>query len=56
MVTSGLRLGMAAATTRGMGPDEIGKIADVILGLIRGDDPANHRRTIQALCEAFPLP
>ncbi len=56
MITSGLRLGTAAATTRGMGPDEIGKIADVILGLIRGDDPANHRRTIQALCDAFPLP
>jgi glycine hydroxymethyltransferase len=56
MITSGLRLGTAAATTRGMGCDEIRKIGDVILGLIRGDSPAAHHPTIQALCNAFPLP
>jgi glycine hydroxymethyltransferase len=56
MVTSGLRLGTAAATTRGMGKDEMLKVGDVILGLIRGDDPQRHRPTVQALCDAFPLP
>ncbi|MEQ1633827.1 MAG: serine hydroxymethyltransferase, partial [Planctomycetota bacterium] len=56
MVTSGLRLGTPAATTRGMGRNEILKIGDVILGLVRGDDPERHRKTIAGLCEAFPLP
>ena len=56
MVTSGLRLGTAAVSTRGLGQAEITKVGDVILGLIRGDDPARHRPTVQALCEAFPLP
>jgi glycine hydroxymethyltransferase len=56
MVTSGLRLGTAAATTRGMGKDEMLKVGDVILGLIRGDDPQRHRPAVQALCDAFPLP
>ena len=56
MVTSGLRLGAAAATTRGMGKDQILRLADVILGLIRGEAPDRHRPTVAALCEEFPLP
>lgn len=56
MVTSGLRLGTAAVTTRGFGRDQIATIADVIVGLVRGGDPERHRATIQGLCEAFPLP
>ncbi|MBZ0153092.1 MAG: serine hydroxymethyltransferase [Planctomycetes bacterium] len=56
MVTSGLRLGTAAVTTRGFGRDEIATIADVIIGLVRGNDPERFRPTVQALCEGFPLP
>jgi glycine hydroxymethyltransferase len=56
MVTSGLRLGTPAITTRGLGRDEIKTIADVIVGLVRGGDPDRFRPTIQGLCEEFPLP
>jgi glycine hydroxymethyltransferase len=56
MVTSGLRLGTAAVTTRGFGRDQIAQVADVIVGLVRGQDPERFRGTITALCEAFPLP
>jgi glycine hydroxymethyltransferase len=56
MVTSGLRLGTAAVTTRGFGRDQIAAVAEVILGLVRGADPERFRGTIAGLCEAFPLP
>lgn len=56
LVTSGLRLGTAAVTTRGFGPDEMAKVADVIVGLVRGNDPEQFRPLIHGLCEAFPLP
>ena len=56
MVTSGLRLGTPAATTRGMGIAQMAQIGDVILGLVRGDDPERHRKTVAALCSEFPLP
>jgi len=56
LVTSGLRLGTAAVTTRGFGTDQITAVADVIVGLVRGDDPERHRAVVRGLCEAFPLP
>ena len=56
MVTSGLRLGTAAVTTRGFDRAEIETVADVVVGLIRGGDPDRYRATVQGLCEAFPLP
>src|ERR671911_485893 len=37
MVTSGVRLGTAAMTTRGMGPDEMREIADIITSAARGE-------------------
>ena len=49
MVTSGLRLGTAAVTTRGFGRDEIKTIADVIVGLVRGADPEQFAATGAAL-------
>ncbi len=55
MVTSGLRLGTPAVTTRGLGRDEIQTIAGIIVGLVRGDDPERFRPTVQQLCAAFPL-
>jgi glycine hydroxymethyltransferase len=56
MVTSGLRVGTAAVTTRGFGRDEITKIAEIIAGLVRGSDPERFRPVVQELCERHPLP
>jgi len=56
MVTSGLRLGTAAVTTRGFGRDEIAQVAVIIDGLVKGQDPERHRAAVQSLCERFPLP
>jgi glycine hydroxymethyltransferase len=64
-VTSGIRLGTPAGTTRGFGPDEfrtIGKlIAEVIEGLAKngpeGDAQVEEsvRARVSALCAAFPV-
>jgi glycine hydroxymethyltransferase len=55
MVTSGLRLGTAAVTTRGFGKAEIARIAGVIVGLVRGEDPAKSQVVVRELCARFPL-
>jgi glycine hydroxymethyltransferase len=55
MVTSGLRLGTAAVTTRGFGKAEIARIAGVIVGLVRGEDPAKSQAVVRELCAQFPL-
>ncbi|RMH26283.1 MAG: serine hydroxymethyltransferase, partial [Planctomycetota bacterium] len=59
-VTSGLRLGSPAATTRGFGPAEMRRVAgwiDRVLGS-SGDaaECAAVRREVADLCAAFPLP
>ena len=56
MVTSGLRLGTPAVTTRGFGTAEIEQLVDMIVGLIRGTNPATFRPIVKALSEAYPLP
>ena len=56
MVTSGLRLGTPAVTTRGFGKAEIEVAAEVVVGLVRGEDPASFQPVIQELCAAHPLP
>ncbi|MEZ6036378.1 MAG: serine hydroxymethyltransferase [Planctomycetota bacterium] len=56
MITSGLRLGTAAVTSRGFGTAEIEQVASIVLGLVRGEDPERFRPVVQALCEAHPLP
>ncbi|MGE3174940.1 MAG: serine hydroxymethyltransferase [Planctomycetota bacterium] len=56
MVTSGLRLGTAAVTSRGLGPDQIRRLGDVIVALVRGEDPERQRAVVGELCEAHPLP
>jgi glycine hydroxymethyltransferase len=56
MVTSGLRLGTSAVTTRGFGTAEIDKLVEIIAGLIRGEDPERYRTTVMELSEAHPLP
>jgi glycine hydroxymethyltransferase len=53
-VTSGVRLGTAAMTTRGMGPDEMREIAEIIVKASRGELDGLRDR-VSALTEAFPL-
>jgi glycine hydroxymethyltransferase len=65
MVTSGIRLGTPAATTRGLGPAEFtalaGLIARVIEGIAGRNDGANPeveaavREEVLALCRRFPV-
>ena len=62
MVTSGLRFGVAAGTTRGFGPTEFGHIGGMIvqvLDALKSDDPepviASVRAHVSAMCEAFPI-
>jgi glycine hydroxymethyltransferase len=58
-VTSGIRIGTPALTTRGMKENEMKTIADLIGQVLK--DPANDKikqdtaRTIAELCQAFPL-
>ncbi len=64
MVTSGIRLGTPAATTRGFGPGEFKKvghmISDVLEALAKsnGDNSAAEkaaREEVKALCQRFPI-
>jgi glycine hydroxymethyltransferase len=58
-VTSGLRLGSPAMTTRGLGREEFIEIADIIADrLLNPEDEAMElscRRRVASLCERFPL-
>ena len=53
-VTSGVRLGTAAMTTRGMGEEEMHEISEIIVGAVRGETDGLSAR-VAALTEAFPL-
>lgn len=59
-ITSGIRIGTPAATTRGMKEKEMIIIADAIDEVIRNINEANKirevRRTILDLCNQFPIP
>ncbi len=65
MVTSGVRLGTPAGTTRGFGEEDFRKvghlISDVLDGLVENGCDGNHaveekaRLEVEALCERFPL-
>jgi glycine hydroxymethyltransferase len=58
-VTSGLRLGTPAMTTRGFGPDEFVRVAELIDRVLQA--PENEEvqsaveREVNALCDQFPL-
>lgn len=56
-VTSGIRLGTAALTTRGMGADEMRIIGDLIARTLQGGraDFSEIRQTIAELTEKYPL-
>ena len=53
-VTSGVRLGTAAMTTRGMGEAEMREISDIIVRATRGETDGLRDR-VASLTEAFPL-
>ena len=56
-VTSGIRLGTAAATTRGLGPEDFQLLASCIARIIREGEagiPAA-RKTVAAITERYPL-
>ena len=54
MVTSGVRLGTAAMTTRGMGEDEMHEIGGIIAATVRGET-GDLRERVASLTEAYPL-
>ncbi|MBN1324020.1 MAG: serine hydroxymethyltransferase [Methanotrichaceae archaeon] len=58
-VTSGIRIGTPAVTTRGMLEGEMAEIADLIATVIRDikndETIASVRARVKALCERFPL-
>jgi glycine hydroxymethyltransferase len=59
-VTSGIRLGTPAATTRGFGTDEMKRIAALVVGVIHNiNDPAVIERTrkeVSEMCARHPVP
>lgn len=57
-IASGIRLGTPAVTTRGMGPEEMKRIARLIDRVLRSEDEAvwaTVRGEVEALTRAFPL-
>lgn len=54
MVTSGVRLGTPAMTTRGMGEDEMREIAAIIAKTVHGETQGLRER-VAVLTDAFPL-
>ena len=64
MITSGIRLGTPACTTRGFGPNEFKLIADLIFKVIKGlsvnkDENFKIEKEVQKevidLCSSFPI-
>lgn len=58
-VTSGVRLGTPALTTRGLKEDDMKEIADIIATVLKNpEDTAKHQdaaKRVAALCEKYPL-
>jgi len=55
-VTSGVRIGTPAVTTRGFGKGEMAVIADIIAGIIGNpEDKATYSKKVEELCAKFPL-
>jgi len=55
-ITSGIRLGTPALTTRGFTAAEMDDVAGLIDRALRGDDPARVRADVETLARAHPMP
>ena len=64
MITSGIRLGTPACTTRGFGPHEFKQVADLIFKVVQGlsknkEDNSKIEKEVQKeiieLCSSFPI-
>ena len=64
MITSGIRLGTPACTTRGFGPNEFNLIADLISKVVKGlsENGSNNskiekevQKEVIDLCSSFPI-
>jgi glycine hydroxymethyltransferase len=60
MVTSGLRLGSPAVTTRGFGEDEMRQVGTLVTAVLASPDDvgvrADVRAAVAALTARFPVP
>jgi glycine hydroxymethyltransferase len=60
MITSGVRLGTPAVTTRGFGTEEMKRIASLIIKVLShaGDKRAQEqvRQEVKEMCQQFPIP
>ncbi len=54
-VTSGIRIGTPAVTTRGMKEKEMIKIANMVADILEGKEGENYRKEVQALAAEFPI-
>lgn len=54
-ITSGIRIGTPAVTTRGFGQDEMHQIAGIIKITLSGNPANSAHDLVQKLCERFPL-
>jgi glycine hydroxymethyltransferase len=54
-VTSGIRIGTPAATSRGMNVDDMKVIADIIADTIEGKDSDDIKARVLAVCSKYPL-
>lgn len=54
-VTSGIRVGTAAITTRGFAKPQVTEIANLIADIVEGANPSTARTRVQELCEAHPV-
>jgi glycine hydroxymethyltransferase len=55
-LTSGIRLGTPAVTTRGLAERDMDTIASLIDRVLTGADVASVRADVRALCARFPMP
>ena len=55
-VTSGVRIGTPALTTRGFTPEVMPKVADLIDRTLKGEDPSAIRAEVKALTADYPMP